>query len=257
MRESPGIPILMYHGVDRRSSIVTIPPDRFQWQIEWLHNQGYKGLPLGELSRCMVTGQAFPGRSVVLTFDDGYQSLYTEVFPVLQRYGFSATVFLIAGFCGKDNQWPGQPSTIPAMNLLTWGQIDEMARYGIEFGSHTFHHPRLDNLPASALYDEIVLPKLVLEGRLGRPVTVFAYPYGRFTDLVQDMVKSSYEAACSTRPGLARPVSDRYALERVEIKYLSHPWVFQQLFHRVFPLYLTARRAGRIAGSAIFPRAWR
>jgi peptidoglycan/xylan/chitin deacetylase (PgdA/CDA1 family) len=172
MRKPPGLPILMYHGVDRRPSVVTIPPNQFQWQMEWLHDHGYKSIPLGELSRCMITGEAFPERSVVLTFDDGYQSLYTEVFPVLQQYGFSATVFIIAGLCGKDNQWLGQPSFIPAMNLLTWEQIDEMARYGIEFGSHTFHHPRLDRLPASALYNEIVLPKVVLEDRLGRPVTV-------------------------------------------------------------------------------------
>jgi len=193
----------------------------------------------------------------VLTFDDGYQSLYTEVFPVLQRYGFSATVFLIAGFCGKDNYWPGQPTSVPRMKLLTWEQIGEMARFGIEFGSHTFHHPRLDHLPASALYDEIVLPKVVLENHLGRPVTVFAYPYGRYTDEVKDMVRSSYEVACSTRIGLVKPLSDRYELERVEIKYLSQQWIFQQLFHPVFPYYLSARWAGRVVGSAIFHRVWK
>jgi peptidoglycan/xylan/chitin deacetylase (PgdA/CDA1 family) len=205
----------------------------------------------------MSTGQGLPERSVVLTFDDGYQSLYTEVFPVLQQYGFSATVFLIAGFCGKDNQWHGQPSFIPNLKLLTWEQVDEMARFGIEFGSHTFNHPRLDQLPDSALYDEIVLPKLVLENRLSRPVTVFAYPYGRYTDPVKDMVCSNYEAACSTRIGLVKPDSDRYALERVEIKYLSQQWIFQRLFHALFPYYLSVRRAGRVVGSTIFSRAWK
>jgi peptidoglycan/xylan/chitin deacetylase (PgdA/CDA1 family) len=205
----------------------------------------------------MSTGQDFPKQSVVLTFDDGYQSLYTEVFPILQKYGFSATVFLVAGFCSKDNRWPGQPSIVPRMRLLTWEQIDEMARFGVEFGSHTFHHPRLDHLPASALYDEIVLPKIVLENHLGRPVTVFAYPYGRYTDWVKDMVSSSYEAACSTQLGLVKPSSDRYELERVEIKYLSHQWVFQQLFHAAFPYYLSARWAGRVVGSAIFSRTWK
>jgi len=248
----------MYHSINLNSTNnLIITPQEFEKQVKWLKDNEFTPLFLEELYSMLTTGKNIPSKPVALTFDDGYQSLYTEAFPVLQQYGFSATVFLIAGYCGKDNQWPGQPSFIPAMNLLTWEQIDEMARYGIEFGSHTFHHPRLDNLPAGALYDEIVLPKLVLEGRLGRPVTVFAYPYGRYTDLVKDMVKSSYEAACSTQPGLARPVSDRYGLERVEIKYLSHPWVFQQLFHRVFPFYLAARRAGRFAGSAIFPRAWR
>ncbi len=247
----------MYHTVDSHPSVISFPPDQFQWQIEWLYSRGYKSIALSELSRCITSGQSFPERSVVLTFDDGYQSLFTEVFPTLQQYGFTATVFLVAGFCSKDNYWPGQPSIIPRMKLLTWEQIDEMARFGIEFGSHTFHHPRLDHLSTSALYDEIVLPKVVLESRLGRPVTVFAYPYGRYTDRVKDMVRGSYEAACSTQLGLVKPASDLYALERVEITYLSHPWIFQRLFHPMFPYYLSARWLGRVIGSLIFSRAWK
>lgn len=251
MSASSGFPILMYHAVDSRPSVVTIPPVHFRRQMKWLHQRGYHCITLGELSHYLIIGQGFPDRSIVLTFDDGYQSLYTEVFPILQEIGFSATVFLIAGLCGKDNHWPGQPSSIPKMNLLTWGQIDEMARFGIEFGSHTFHHPRLDLLPERALYDEIVLPKEMLESRLGHSVTVFAYPYGRYTDQVKDWVGNHYEAACSTRIGLVTSVSDRYALERVEIKYISHPLVFRQLFHPAFPFYLSARSAGRAIRSTI------
>jgi peptidoglycan/xylan/chitin deacetylase (PgdA/CDA1 family) len=221
----------------------------------WLHGRGYQCITLGEFSRRMITGQGFPDRSVVLTFDDGYQSFYTEVFPILQEVGFPATVFLIPGFCGKDNQWPGQPSSIPKMNLLTWEQINEMARFGIEFGSHTSSHPRLDLLPDSALHDEVVLPKKILESRLGRGVTVFAYPYGRFTDQVKDLVSTYYEAACSTRLGLVTPVSDRYALERVEIKYISHPWVFHQLFNPTFPYYLSARSIGHAIRSIVLPNS--
>jgi len=254
---SPSLPILMYHGVDSQPSVINFPPDRFRWQIKWLYTHGYKSIPLSELNRCMITGQDLPERSVVLTFDDGYQSLYTEVFPILQQYSFSATIFLVAGFCNKDNYWPGQPSMIPRMKLLTWEQIGEMSRFGIEFGSHTVNHPRLDHLPANALHDEIVLPKEILESRLGIPVTVFAYPYGRYTDLVKDMVRSSYEAACSTRIGLVKTNSDRYALERVEISYLFYQWVFQQLSHPIFPYYLLARWVGRLIGSAIFSRTWK
>jgi peptidoglycan/xylan/chitin deacetylase (PgdA/CDA1 family) len=143
------------------------------------------------------------------------------------------------------------------MKLLTWEQIDEMSRFGIEFGSHTFHHPLLDQLPADALYDEIVLPKVYLEDRLGRPVSVFAYPYGRYTDRVKEMVCDTYEAACSTRLGLVQPDSDRYALERVEVKYLSPHWIFQRLYHPAFPYYLALRGARRAAGSEIFSWPWK
>jgi len=257
MRASSGLPVLMYHSVDPRPSVITFSPERFQWQMQVLHDRGYKGISLSELSHCMITGQGLPERSVVLTFDDGYQSLYTEMFPILQQFGFSATVFLVAGFCGKDNDWPGQPSFVPRMKLLTWEQIGEMARFGIDFGSHTYRHPRLDQLSAGALYDEIILSKDILESRLGRKVTVFAYPYGQYTNRVKDMVRNTYEAACSTRTGMVRLGSDLYELERIEIQYLSHPWIFMQLFHAAFPCYLSARSAGRFVGSAIFPRVWK
>ena len=255
MANSSTLPILMYHGVDVLLSVVTLHPDRFRWQMEWLHRHGYSGISLGDLVRCMIAGESFPERSVVLTFDDGYQSLYTEAFPVLIQYGFSATVFLVAGFCDKDNRWGSQPHNIPTMKLLTWGQIDEMARFGIEFGSHTLTHPYLDQLPPDALHDEIVLPKMILEDKLSRPVTVFAYPYGRYSKSAKDLVSSTYEAACSTRQGLTHPNSDRYMLERVEISYLSHPWAFQSLFHSIFPYYLSIRKAGRALRSTALQMA--
>lgn len=251
MAGSSTLPILMYHGVDAQSSVVTLHPRRFRWQIEWLHRHGYNCISLGELARCMIAGESFPERTVVLTFDDGYQSLYTEAFPVLRQYRFSATVFLVAGFCGKDNRWRSQPQNIPTMKLLTWEQINEMARFGIEFGSHTLNHPYLDHLPPHALHDEIVLPKTILEEKLSRPVMVFAYPYGRFSKPSKDLVASVYDAACSTRQGLTHPGSDRYALERVEISYISHPWAFQSLFQPVFPYYLSVRKAGRALRSAV------
>ena len=257
MTTSASLPILMYHSVDANRSVVSFPPDRFGLQMEWLHAQGCRCISLGELTRSMAAGNALPERSLILTFDDGYESLYSEVFPVLQQYGFSATVFLVADYCGRDNNWPGQLSIIPRMSLLTWEQIAEMARHGIEFGSHTSSHPRLDRLPATALQDEIVLPKKILEDRLQGPVTVFAYPYGRYTDAVKEMVSSTYEAACSTHIGLVKPGSDPFALERVEIQYLSQPWIFQRLFHASFPYYLSARAAGRAVGSAVFAREWK
>lgn len=255
MRPSSALPILMYHGVDARPSVVTIPPERFRWQMEWLYHHGYTCLPLSELSHILRAGDDFPKRCVVLTFDDGYQSLYTEVFPVLQLYGFTATVFLVSGFCDKNNRWLGQPMNIPTMNLLTWREIHEMARHGIEFGSHTVNHPRLDRLDADTLNDEIVQSKAILQDRLGKPVTLFAYPYGRFTEQVKEIVRNTYDLACSTRLGLANRTSDPYTLERVEVAYLTPRWIYQQLFHPVFPLYLSLRKLGRMIRSAIPPRA--
>ena len=256
MNSRTGLPVLMYHTVDPRPSVVAIPPAQFCWQMEWLCQSGYRCISMGEICRLLEARQDFPERTIALTFDDGYQSLYREVFPILNRYGFSATVFLVAAYCGKDNQWVGQPAGIPKMDLLSWVQIDEMARHGIEFGSHTLHHPRLDLANIDGLHAEIVDSKTVLEDQLGIPVTAFAYPYGRYNGVVKEMVQSVYEGACNTRVGLAKPDSDRFELERIEIKYLSNPWVFRHLFHSTFPYYLLLRRVGRKVRSALFSQAW-
>ena len=255
MTSSSPIPILMYHAIDARPSVVTLHPRAFRWQMEWLNNQGYTCISLREFGRLMRAGEDLPARCAILTFDDGYQSLYTEAFPILQVYGFSATIFLVSGFCNRDNRWPGQPQSIPTMDLLSWNEIHEMARFGIEFGSHTITHPRLDRLPADAIKEEVVMSKVILEDRIGRPITTFAYPYGHYSDAVKETVRNTYDLACSTRLGMATPASDPYALERVEVAYLSRRRVFQQLFHPIFPYYLSVRNLGRLMRSVILSRS--
>ena len=91
----------------------------------------------------MRDGQPFRERTCVVTFDDGYETVYREAFPVLEELGFTATVFLITGYCGKQNSWPGHVSPVGEQLLLSWTQIEEMARHHIEFGSHTVTHPDL------------------------------------------------------------------------------------------------------------------
>ena len=100
------VPILAYHAIDERPSAISIPPRTFEWQMHQLHHSGFHVIPLSLLVQCLRTGTPPPDRSVVITFDDGLGSVYTDAFPVLERFGFPATVFLVAGYCGKQNHWP-------------------------------------------------------------------------------------------------------------------------------------------------------
>src|SRR5713226_1295725 len=98
---APSFPILTFHAVDDRPSIISFTRRLFVCGMARLHENGYQTLTLLEFVKHLQGGIPFPERSFVITFDDGYQSVYDHAFPILQRYGFSATVFLTVGAKGN------------------------------------------------------------------------------------------------------------------------------------------------------------
>jgi peptidoglycan/xylan/chitin deacetylase (PgdA/CDA1 family) len=250
------LPVLMYHAVHPESSLISISPTIFQWQMNWLFENEYHVIGLDGLASALHERTPLPERSVILTFDDGYECLYEYALPVLARYGFPATIFLVAGHCGRMNDWAGQPANIPKLPILSWDQAVEMSRQGLEFGSHSMLHSRLDQIDSEKITYEIRESKRLIEDKLKRPVMSFAYPYGRFNDRVYSLVQDEYSFACSTRLGLVVPGSDRWKLERADIHYLSLPSLFSGLSQAWFPLYLGVRRTGRLFGSRVLGREW-
>jgi peptidoglycan/xylan/chitin deacetylase (PgdA/CDA1 family) len=233
--------ILMYHALHDGLSPISIRPAEFQRQMQWLHDQNYSVLSLAELSLLLQSGRTLPEKSMAITFDDGYKDFYTIAFPILSEYGFPATVFLVTGFCDRDNSWPGQPKNLPLFELASWSQIDELSRYGIEFGAHTVSHPRLDRISFVSAEREIKDSKAAIEARLGKPVESFAYPYGKFSEDVKAIVRDHFTCACGTQAGLVQSTSDRYELDRIEIQYLRPDWVFKIISSRWAKPYLYSR----------------
>jgi peptidoglycan/xylan/chitin deacetylase (PgdA/CDA1 family) len=251
------IPILMYHALDESHSIIATPPATFASQMRWLYENDYHVIPLSHLVQHLHRRTSLPARSIVITFDDGFESIYTVAFPILARYGFSATVFLVAGYCGGSNNWPHQPQAILHHPLLTWAQVREMDGQGIEFGAHTMNHPWLDQLTPGEIEYEVLSSKAQIEEQIGHPIDLFAYPYGRYNEEVRTIVGRAYAGACSTRLGMAGPRSDLFALERIEMLYLAHPLLFRQLSNPSFPLYLLLRRWLRTTAATILKRPWK
>ena len=207
-------PILTFHAVDDHPSIISFSPRLFERGMARLHDNGYRTLSLMEVVECLDRGISFPKYSFAITFDDGYQSVYDHAFPVLQRYGLSATVFLTVG----KNRNGAESDRVPSMcerDMLSWREIREMHGYGLEFGAHTLTHPDLTRLPSNQVEYEIRDSKAVIEEALGVPVPSFAYPYGRYDDRCRDIVSRHFACACSDRLGLVRPSSDLGRLEEV------------------------------------------
>jgi peptidoglycan/xylan/chitin deacetylase (PgdA/CDA1 family) len=236
------IPIITYHSIDNSGSIVSTSPDTFRRQIAALSAEGYRSRTLAELAEDVQAGNWPDPKTVILTFDDGFENFYSEAAPVLSEYSFSATVFLVTSKCGEFNEWSGNPDNLPKSRLLSWDQIRELSDSGFEFGSHTMTHPELTTISPEASEIEIRQSRTVIEDAIGRPVVSFAYPFGRFTPSVRQLVEETYATACSTNLGRIKPGSDMHALERLDAYYLSNPRSLEHLGSRWMDGYFSFRQ---------------
>jgi peptidoglycan/xylan/chitin deacetylase (PgdA/CDA1 family) len=238
------LPILTFHDIDDQRSFISFSPRVFRLGMAKLHESGYQTLSLLEAVDYLRQGTSFPDRSLVITFDDGYQTMYDEAFPVLQRYGLSATVFLTVGEKGTAGPSDRLPS-LEGRSMLTWREIREMHRWGINFGAHTLTHPDLARLPFDRVEAEVCDSKAIIEDALGARVDSFAYPYGRYDRRSRQVVQQYFACACSDKLGLITAGSDPYTLERVDAYYLRSDQLFDLMLTRLFPWYIRARRIPR------------
>jgi peptidoglycan/xylan/chitin deacetylase (PgdA/CDA1 family) len=248
------IPILTYHSIDDSGSVISTKPEVFRKQMKGLSETGYDGVALNHLVESRSEKTSLPPKTVVLTFDDGFQNFYADVFPILQEYGFKATVFLVTDHCGGYNDWRGNPPGLPRSQLLSWREIKELSDHGIEFGAHTRTHPDLTRIGgAERVENEIIESKQVIEDSIGREARTFAYPFGKFNPTIKRVVEKTFAAACSTNLGKVSPKSDFYTLERIDTYYLSNPVIFNSLSSRGLDRYMRVRQAMR-GFKALLPR---
>jgi len=201
------VPILTYHriGEPKGDHVPTVTPESFEQQLALIARGRYTVVGLSELVERMVRGGPLERRSVVLTFDDGYEEAYSVAAPILRRFGFCATVFVT-------------PTEVGLSGFMTWDHLRAIARDGIAVGSHTMHHTFLPLVPPDQVQRELVESKRAIEQQLGQPVDVLSYPMGGFTAEIQALAKAAgYRAACTTNRGLAKTAHDLFALRRIKM----------------------------------------
>jgi peptidoglycan/xylan/chitin deacetylase (PgdA/CDA1 family) len=179
---------------------------------------------------------------VAITFDDGFDNVYENAFPILVEMGFPATVFVVSGFCGKDNSWPSQPSGIPRLRLMGWDRLVEMSRHGISLGAHTVSHPRMTSLSQREMAGELTHCRDEIEQRTGQPVHTFAFPYGAINEQARLQAAKTYRLAVGTGMRYVSRHSDPMNLPRLDAYYLDRPLWFNHLNRRIGWSYITVRR---------------
>lgn len=205
------VPILVYHYVefvkdqkDRTRKSLDIIPPVFEEQLRTLVNAGYNFITASELGQYLDGIRLLPKRPIVLTFDDGYEDFYTDVFPLLQKYHVKGTAYIISGAINKPN-------------YMTLDQLKTVAKSGlVEIGAHTIHHPNLDSIPFNEAKVEIEESKKSLERELGITVVSFAYPYGKYNMQISDIVRDAgFTTAVTTKGGVIVNQENRLTLLRI------------------------------------------
>lgn len=242
--------VLTFHDIDDSPSAISFSPDIFQLSMSSFKEKGYQTISLSRAIECITKEKPFPERALAITFDDGYESIYKEAFPVLQKYGMTATVFLVVGDRKKRDVSEDLP-TFGGRKMLSWDKIHEMQRAGIDFGSHSLSHVDLTRLPLEQADREICESKTILEDTLGKEVSAFSYPFGYHTRTIREIVKKHYSSACSGRLGLVKQSSNPFALERIEMYYFRTEKLSRLLLKRLFPQYVQFRNIPRQVNSLL------
>lgn len=187
--------VLMYHSVGVPVDDpfqLTVTPDRLERQLRALARQGLHGCSMREALSGRVR------RPVGLTFDDGYADFLHTAVPILARFGFTATVYALAGRPGDTNAWDPEGDR---KRLLTEDELREVADAGMEVASHGLLHRHLPQLDDATLRAEAADSREILETVLGRSVAGFAYPYGDVDRRVAAAVRDAgYDHAVAVEP---------------------------------------------------------
>lgn len=217
----PPVPILMYHEISPTSHASfhkwVVAPLVLARQMRWLAAAGYASVTLDELGANRVGGSPLPPRPVVITFDDGYRDCLQYAPEVLQRFGFTATFFVVAGLVGRTSRWLLAECGLE-LRLAEWAEIRRLADAGFEIGAHSTTHPRLAALPETEIGRELNESKRIVEDSLGRRVSHLAYPFGSTDGRVLRLAgDAGYRTACTVDIGVSRPGDDLLALRRVPV----------------------------------------
>ena len=186
--EQQGCRILEFHSISDNLSgrMPILSPVAFQRFMEYIYNSKYKVISLSHLVECLEQMRPLPKNSIIITFDDGYKDNFLTAFPILKKYDFMATIFLVTGWIGKNP------------TCLSWEEVKQMHSSGILFGSHTNTHPHLIKLQSEKLEHELKKSKEIIEDKLGTECWAFSYPYSKVNESIREKVKKiGYRCAVS------------------------------------------------------------
>ncbi|MGO9991007.1 MAG: polysaccharide deacetylase family protein [Steroidobacteraceae bacterium] len=220
METAPEVPILMYHGIDDDGPIelapYRIPPAAFESQLSYLAGHGYYSISLEDWTGAIADRRKLPGRPIIISFDDGYLNFLQNAWPLLERAGFTATMFVVTDKVGQTADWDAV--TGDYLQLMTWENLRSLRDRGLMIGSHTATHRSLPTLSTADIVSEGERARRRLREELGIDVTSIAFPFGHTDERVREALsQAGYSIAVGTWGGISTLLSDPLNLPRIEI----------------------------------------
>jgi len=210
-----GIPVLNYHQINNENyNALTLSSQEFDAQMDYLYHAGYTTISPKQLVDYFQYGTELPPNPILITFDDGYVDNYSVAYPILQKYNFTATVFLITDFVGNNDRY------------LSWQQVREMKDHGFSFQSHTLSHILLSNASDDEIRSQLIKSREGMEWRLKEKVEYLAYPGGDYDQRTIELAKQAgYRAAFTINLGRDTKNCSLFTLQRIPIFETSHSFL--------------------------------
>jgi len=210
------VPIFMYHEVAGPEGMqalagriqlgYVVTTEQFESHLRTLRDLGAKSVNLEQVTQWVRNGTPIPERSVVITFDDGFEGNYTTALPLLEKYGFTATFFVATNRIGDEV-------------MMSWEQLREMGARGMSIESHTASHPLLSTLTRDETRSELAVSRQVLEQQLGKQVRFISLPNGDSNGWYHDLARETgYAGGCGSQFGCNDRGADPYCLRRIAMK---------------------------------------
>lgn len=206
------VPVLFYHHIqpqatatDKKQTSLNVDNGVFDQQMAYLSSHGYTTIFVDQLINALKTHTGL-GKSIAVTFDDGYRDNYDFAFPILKKYGIKANLMLASGL-------------MEGADFLTWGQVSEMKNSGLFFFTdHTWSHYAVNHGANDKIQFEITTAKQQIESHTGQGVNIFTYPYGSFNNnAITQLQQDGFIGAFSTIGGFTQCDSFIMALHRTRV----------------------------------------
>jgi peptidoglycan/xylan/chitin deacetylase (PgdA/CDA1 family) len=217
------VPILMYHyirippeGADEYGVDLSVSPDAFRAQMEYLVANGYTTVDLYDITLAIVNQRELPPKPVVITVDDGYRDFYDSAFPVLKELGLKATLFVITDYVDRSEP-----------NYVSWAMVAEMAQAGIRIEPHSKSHVNLNGRDRDFLIWEMLGSQETVAAHIGYTPRYFAYPGGRYDELAMEVLEDlGFWGSVTTYGGTWHGYMERFEWTRMRVRYTTTMPVF-------------------------------
>ena len=183
------VPILMYHSI-RDNDDQSVSTQSFKKQMNLMKTMGYQTIKFNEL-------KGNNKKKFIITFDDAYENVFINAFPILRKLGFNAVCFIVANKIGAYNDW--DKNEFKKKKLMNFEQISEWLINGFNIGSHTLDHVNLTKLNKNDKINQIINSKKDLNSKFNTDIDTFAFPFGSYDDETQSIINKYYDYAVTTK----------------------------------------------------------